>query len=256
VDGRIDFEDFMMFAIDFGVVSAPSSSLRPVAAATNASQLVVPPLPVVGQTFDAGVIVDGAGDVQGVSIQLAYDHDVLEQVGVAAGSLLDQQGRTYSVLTSGPGDVDAALLGGGPGITGHGELARVTFRVKSAGDPQLAIASLTARSSDNQAVVIAGAVGGTTIPAHSALGFAYPNPFHESLAFQLGLHATGPASIGIYDVAGRRVRTLVQGVQSAGSRIVTWDGRDDSGLRLAPGAYIVRLEAAGLRESRTVRLVR
>jgi hypothetical protein len=256
VDGRIDFEDFMMFAMNFGVVSAPSASLRPVAAAMNASQLVVPALPAVGQTFDASVLVDGAGDVQGMSLQLAYDHDVLEQVGVAAGSLLDQQGRASSVLSSGPGDVDAALLGGGPGIAGHGEIARVTFRVKSAGDPKLAIASLTARGGDNQPVAIAGAVGGTTIPAHSALGFAYPNPFHESLAFQLSLHASGPASIGIYDVAGRRVRALVQGVQPAGSRIVTWDGRDDAGLRLAPGAYIVRLDAAGLRESRTVRLVR
>jgi hypothetical protein len=246
----------MMFAMNFGVVSAPAASLRPMAAAANASQLVVPALPAVGQTFDASVVVDGAGDVQGMSLQLAYDHDVLEQVGVAAGSLLDQQGRTSSVLSSGPGNVDAALLGAGPGIAGHGEIARVTFRVKSAGDPKLAITSLTARSGDNQAVAIAGAVGGTTIPAHSALGFAYPNPFRESLAFQLSLHAAGPASIGIYDVAGRRVRALVQGVQSAGSRIVTWDGRDDSGLRLAPGAYIVRLDAAGLRESRTVRLVR
>ena len=58
-------------------------------------------------------------------------------------------------------------LVGGPGIAGHGEIARVTFRVKSAGDPKLAIASLTARNGDNQAVAIAGAVGGTTIPAHS-----------------------------------------------------------------------------------------
>jgi hypothetical protein len=256
VDGRIDFEDFMMFAMNFGVVSAPSASLRPLAAAMNASQLVVPALPAVGQTFDAGVVVDGAGDVQGVSIQLAYDHDVLEQVGVAAGSLLGQQGRASSVLSSGPGNLDAALLGGGPGIAGHGEIATVTFRVKSAGDPKLSIASLNARGGDNQPVAIAGAVGGTTVPAHSALGFAYPNPFRESLAFQLSLHASGPASIGIYDIAGRRVRALVQGVQPAGSRIVTWDGRDDSGLRLAPGAYILRLDTAGVRESRTVRLVR
>jgi flagellar hook assembly protein FlgD len=37
---------------------------------------------------------------------------------------------------------------------------------------------------------------------------------------------------------------------------VTWDGRDDNGVRMAPGAYLVRLEAGTLRETRPVRLVR
>ena len=75
-------------------------------------------------------------------------------------------------------------------------------------------------------------------------------------AFQFGLRASGPATVGIYDVAGRRVRTLLRGQQPAGARIVTWDGRDEAGVRLAPGAYIVRLEAGGIREARTIRLVR
>jgi hypothetical protein len=160
------------------------------------------------------------------------------------------------VLSSGPGNVDAALLGGGGGIAGHGELARVTFRVKAAGDPGLAIASISARDAANQPVAIAGAPGAVTPPVRTALGFAYPNPFRESVAFQLGLRAAGNATVGIYDVAGRRVRTLLHGQQPAGARIVTWDGRDDSGLQLAPGAYLVRLEAGGIRETRTIRLVR
>ena len=255
-DSKIQFEDFMMFAINYASVSAPSAANRPVAAAMNASRLVVPSLPAVGETFDVGVLVQGAGDMQGLSARLAYDPAVVEQVGVAAGSLLAQQERASSVLSSGPGNVDAALLGAGPGIAGSGEVARVTFRVRTAGDPGLALAGLVARDGSNQSISVTGVSGGAGLPARTSLGFAYPNPFRESIAFQLSLHASGPAVIGIYDVAGRHVRTLVQGAQSAGTRLVTWDGRDDSGLRLAPGAYIVRLEAAGLRESRTVQLVR
>jgi flagellar hook assembly protein FlgD len=49
---------------------------------------------------------------------------------------------------------------------------------------------------------------------------------------------------------------LLSGSQPAGARTVTWDGRDDSGVRMAPGAYVVRMEMANRRESRTVRLVR
>jgi hypothetical protein len=255
-DGRIEFEDFMMFALNFSVVSAPSAASRPAPAAFNATRLVVPQLPAVGQTFDVGVNVDGAGDIAGLSARLAFDANVIEQVGVAAGSLLEQQGRTASVLSSGPGDVDAALLGAGPGIAGSGEVARVTFRVKAAGDPGLSLAGITARDASNHPVPVTGAINGGGLPAHTALGFAYPNPFRQAVGVQLSLKSTGAASVAVFDVAGRRVRTLVQGVQPAGSRIVAWDGRDDAGLQLAPGAYIVRLETAGVRESRTVRLVR
>jgi hypothetical protein len=255
-DGMIQFEDFMMFAINYGVVSRPQAASRPVVMAANAASLSVPAtLPGVGGTFEAGVEVDGAGNVQGMSVKLAYDHDRIEAVGVAAGELLERQDRQGMVLSSEPGDVDAALLGTGPGLAGQGELARVTFRVKAVGDPALAIASATARDASNEPVSVSG-VPLTGGPGRTAIGFAYPNPFRSSVAFQLSLHSAGRASVSIYDVAGRRVRMLVSGSQPAGARIVTWDGRDDSGLQLAPGAYVVRLEAGSIRETRAVRLVR
>ena len=72
----------------------------------------------------------------------------------------------------------------------------------------------------------------------------------------MSLRATGPASLGVYDVSGRRVRTLLAGVQPAGSRTVTWDGRDDAGTQLRAGMYVLRLVAGERIETRTVRLVR
>jgi hypothetical protein len=257
VDGKIGFEDFVMFAINFSVVSAPQLSARPMAAASDAARLVVPAtLPAVGQTFDASVAVDGAGDAQALSVRLDYDHAVLEQVGVANGSLLDAQGRSALVLSSGPGDVDAALLGAGPGIAGSGELARVTFRVKSAGAANLALAGVSARDVANHPVPVAGVDAGAVADARTGLGFVFPNPFQQAIEIRLSLRRDGPARLAIYDVAGRKVRVLLQGVQPAGARTVSWDGRDDAGLKLAPGAYLVRLEAAGRNETRAVRLVR
>ncbi len=257
LDGKIGFEDFMMFAINFSVVSSPRLSARPMAAATDAVRLTVPAtLPAVGSTFDAAIAVDGAGNAQGMSVRLDYDHAVLEQVGVASGALLDAQGRAGLVLSSGPGDVDAALLGAGPGIAGSGELARVTFRVKSAGDANLALAGVSARDVANHPVPLAGVDAGAVADARTGLGFLFPNPFHEAIEIRLSLRRDGPAKLAVYDVAGRKVRVLLQGVQPAGARTVSWDGRDDAGLKLASGAYLVRLEAAGRNETRTVRLVR
>ncbi len=254
-DGRVNFEDFMMFAINYGAVSAPEGYARPAAAAANALRLDVPPVPGVGGTFVAALQADGAGDAQAISARLAFDAAVVEPVGVEPGALLDQQGRPGAVLSSDPGDVDVALLGAGPGLAGSGELARVTFRVKAAGDPRLGIASVRARDGGNQEVAVAGVSGGP-VAARTGLSLASTNPFRDQLALQLSLPASGPASVAVFDVAGRRVRTLVSGAQAAGTRTVTWDGRDDAGLRLAPGAYVIRLHAGALAESREVRLVR
>ena len=52
------------------------------------------------------------------------------------------------------------------------------------------------------------------------------------------------------------MRTLLEGVQPAGERVLAWDGRDDNGARLGAGVYMLRLDAGGHSETRAVRLVR
>ena len=49
--------------------------------------------------------------------------------------------------------------------------------------------------------------------------------------------------MAVFDVAGRRVRTLVDADRSADRYRVTWDGRSDDGHRLGSGIYFVRYEA-------------
>jgi flagellar hook assembly protein FlgD len=51
--------------------------------------------------------------------------------------------------------------------------------------------------------------------------------------------------LAIYDLTGRRVRTVLHGIRAAGPGSVTWDGRDEAGLRLANGLYFARLAAPG-----------
>jgi flagellar hook assembly protein FlgD len=72
----------------------------------------------------------------------------------------------------------------------------------------------------------------------------------------MSLREAGAVKLGIYDVAGRRVRKLIDGTQPAGRKTVTWDGRGDSGSMLAPGYYLVRFQAPGVVQTRSVWLVR
>jgi len=56
---------------------------------------------------------------------------------------------------------------------------------------------------------------------------------------------TGEAArveIGVFDIAGRRMRMLAEGVQPAGRHSVTWDGRDESGAHVRKGMYFVRIQ--------------
>ena len=256
-DGRVNFEDLMMFAMNFTVAAAPQLAARATPVASDAIRLQLPAtLPAVGESFDAVVLMDGAGDVQGASVRLTYDPAVLEQVAVAGGSLLGEQSRPSLVLSSGPGNVDAALLGTGAGIAGSGELARVTFRVKAAGAARLAIAGLSARGSDNTPVLVAGADAGAPPEARTGLGIVFPNPFRDGVVIRMSLRRDAAASLAVFDVTGRRVRTLLSGVQPAGARTMTWDASDESGVRLAPGAYLLRLDAGDIHQTRMLRLVR
>ncbi len=81
-----------------------------------------------------------------------------------------------------------------------------------------------------------------------------PNPFagEAQLAFRLP-HAT-QVRLDVYDLLGRRVRTVFDGRAIAGENRVGWDGTDAKGRVLGPGVYLARLEFLGVTKS--IRLVR
>ncbi|MBD3220129.1 hypothetical protein GF314_02715, partial [bacterium] len=61
----------------------------------------------------------------------------------------------------------------------------------------------------------------------------------------------------VFDVTGRKVRTLARGVFLAGEQDVVWDGVDERGRAVPSGVYLVRLDAGGeVGVSRKVQLVR
>jgi flagellar hook assembly protein FlgD len=58
--------------------------------------------------------------------------------------------------------------------------------------------------------------------------------------------------IGVYDIAGRQMRVLAEGVESVGRHSVTWDGRDNSGAHVRKGMYFVRIQIGN--QARQVRV--
>jgi len=86
-----------------------------------------------------------------------------------------------------------------------------------------------------------------------ALSPASPNPFTGSTEIRFSLPATSDHRLTVYDVAGRRVRTLSAGRREAGSHTVRWDGRSDEGTPLPSGVYFYTLRTgAGELRARAV----
>jgi hypothetical protein len=68
-----------------------------------------------------------------------------------------------------------------------------------------------------------------------------PNPFRGRASFRFGLARAGEVQLELYDVSGRRVRSLASGTLAAGEHFTAWDGRDQRGNAVQPGVYFVRL---------------
>jgi alpha-tubulin suppressor-like RCC1 family protein len=69
-----------------------------------------------------------------------------------------------------------------------------------------------------------------------------PNPFVGRISLALALPESGQATVRIYDLAGRLVRTVMDEMRRAGPVAVDWDGRNDDGAKTAAGIYLVRLQ--------------
>ncbi len=263
-DDRIDFEDLILFAINFDVPAAAATTAgarpaaRPLAAAAGSDHVSVeaPTSVASGSTFTVRLRMSGSGDVQGLSALLAWDAAVAYPTSAAAGSwLTSQNGIMFSPQ---PGMIDAAILGvHDAGLTGDGVVAELTFVAQASGDPRVRLVDLKARDAINHPVLAEPLGVGPPGPIGSTmLGAPNPNPFHATAQFAVSLPEAGPMEFAVFSVDGRRVRILATGERPAGEYRLVWDGRSDSGQSLKSGVYYARLETRKGRWVRTVALLR
>ena len=81
------------------------------------------------------------------------------------------------------------------------------------------------------------------VPSLLRLDQNRPNPFRAGTEIGYGLPRAGRVTLTIYDSAGRRVSTLVDGYQQGGYYVARWDGKDAGDTDAAGGVYFYRLKA-------------
>jgi hypothetical protein len=119
-------------------------------------------------------------------------------------------------------------------------------------DPQEVIATI-----DELLGVGVGIADPAAAPEPARLRLATsPNPFRAGTEIRFRLPVPEVIRLTVTDVTGRRIRTLARGGRAAGAHAVAWDGRDETGRRVAGGVYFVELAAGDVRAASRVLLLR
>ena len=71
----------------------------------------------------------------------------------------------------------------------------------------------------------------------------YPNPFNPSTTIEFAVEKEMAVSLKVFDISGKRVRSLAEESFPAGKHRLAWDGRDENGSPVATGVYFVKMQA-------------
>ena len=96
--------------------------------------------------------------------------------------------------------------------------------------------------------VVATEIGETPEgPGAVAVSPSFPNPFNAATTISYRLPRTRAVRLVIYDLLGQKVRTLLDGSAAPGTHCARWDGRDDRGVEVGSGVYILHFAAGDFR---------
>ncbi len=222
-----------------------------------------------GDTFDMSFRVAASPDsIASFQLYLSFDPDIIELTDAVEGTLYVESGTmTWPIFEEEyPGfwHFFDTVFGAGTHVLPPGELLKLSFRALAPGQTPARIDTVRMTDVRRDALPVTGAQDGwifvdpVGVPEEAivapSVDVISPNPFASGTS----IHYSVPAGsdewrVEIYDVAGRKVRTL-DGLTdvgvSGGTGAMQWDGKTDSGYVLPSSVYFVRL-TDGRQETRS-----
>jgi hypothetical protein len=98
--------------------------------------------------------------------------------------------------------------------------------------------------------------GVSQLPRKFNLYPAYPNPFNPVTTLRYDLPEDAMINVTIYDMIGRRIKTLVNGPQSAGYKSVQWNTNNSTGQPVSAGVYLYQVRAGEFVQTRKMVLLK
>jgi hypothetical protein len=243
--------------------------------AVRPAQIAVEP----GQVFDVELTVTSPGSAfNGYDAVVGYDPVALTFIeqsrAIQEGPLMTeacpQTFHSFEAFpTTGTLNLSHVLLCAGVSVSGPGVVYRLRFQAND-GNTVTAISLLPATAFYQAGIYVTPVftedaevrigpvsdVPGASGPAASLHGAA-PNPFNPRTTIAFEIPTRQEVTLRIFDLDGRLVRCLIgRETRASGRHEIVWNGRDESGRRVASGTYLYRLDTNGYWETRRMVLVK
>jgi hypothetical protein len=262
-DGRIDFEDLVVFglmwnwSLDYSAAlqSGPYTSAGHVEREVEVS-FVEPTVLSVGERKTYSLVLGGIKDIQTASIRFEYDgrRIRIDSLSVNADSrtiVLKRvdNGRGYALVDVAglDGTMDTRLL-----TKGFVEVS-VTALAPIQEEPITVVAHTYSSKAEltSETVKQIRFNSASSVPRAFSLQQNYPNPFNPSTTIGFAIPVSSHVTLTIIDLLGRRVETLIDENREAGEYKVQWNAAN-----LSSGLYFYRLKAAGYTDTKKLILLR
>jgi len=186
--------------------------------------------------YGAGIKLDGAELANGSKIEVFTEDGILCGSGVYSGGLLKfTPVYGYDVdFESYPQSDDQLTIK----VNGTSVEEEITY---IGGGARVALSSLTS---------------GAPIPGGFTLAQNYPNPFNPTTSISFTLTTAGQVELSVFNIMGQKVITLADGVFSAGTHEVEWNGADENGNLVTSGVYFYRINAGNDNQTRKMILMK
>ena len=94
------------------------------------------------------------------------------------------------------------------------------------------------------------------IPTHYRLHQNYPNPFNPTTTLSYELPKDAFVNITVYDIMGKKIKTLVNGLQTIGYKTIKWDATNDQDYPVSAGLYLYTIHADDFRYTRKMAVLK
>jgi hypothetical protein len=96
-----------------------------------------------------------------------------------------------------------------------------------------------------------GAIPDDMLPSAFGLFQNFPNPFNAQTTIKYALPKASKIAVEVYDLMGRKVETIFEGLRPAGYHSITWNSDDNSS-----GVYFYKIQAGEFVDSRKILLIK
>jgi hypothetical protein len=207
-----------------------------------------------GSQVEATVVVEDLSPVSGVHFDIGFDPALAELVSLAVEDLYPDY-RVWGPFVREDRnvvDVTVTTKTNGEVVAGDVVIAKLRFDVNGDGPTPIWLEGF---HTADAAWEVDTLYEGESVGGEPALGLGFvaivPNPFNPTTEIRFATGKPGRVSVLVYDVSGRRVRTVIEGKEmQAGVHSVLWDGRSESGRETGSGIYfcmIVGVEGSSVR---------